>query len=62
MSSSKIDNIVINRVFDYVIKHNYTPTTVDKLQRKLRCEYAKKIEENKRRIKELKHLTPIELL
>lgn len=62
MSDSKIDNIVINRVFDYILKHNYTPTTVDKLQENLRCKYANKIKETKRRIKELKHLTPIELL
>lgn len=62
MLDSKIDNIVINRVFDHILKHNCNPTTVDKLQETIRNKYANKIKETKRRIRELKHLTPIELL
>lgn len=62
MSNSKIDNTTINHVFDYILEHNYDPTPVDKLQKKLRYAYATKIEETKRRIEELEKLTPIDLL
>ena len=62
MSSSKIDNTTINRIFDYILEYNYTSTPVEKLQKKLRCKYAATIEENKRRIEELEKLTTIDLL
>ena len=62
MLSSKIDNTTLNRVFDYILEYNYTPTTVDTLQKKLRRKYADKLEETNRKIEELEKLTPIDLL
>lgn len=62
MSSLKIDNITINRVFDYILKHNYKPTPVDRLQKRLRRKYTRTLKENKRKKEELKTLTTIDLL
>lgn len=62
MSSLKIDNATINRVFEQILNRTYHKTPVDKLQRKLRSKYADLLKENKLKKEELKTLTTLDLL
>lgn len=60
MSSSKIDNATINRVFDYIIKYNYD---IKDTEKRLQQKYAKESMRRKKLIKEVEESTnPMDLL
>ena len=60
MSSLKIDNATINRVFDYIIKNNYN---IKNKEKRLQQKYANEFIRRKKAIENIASVTnPIDLL
>lgn len=60
MSSSKIDNETLNRIFDYIIKNNYN---IKDTEKKLQQKYTNEFIRRKKAIENIASVTtPIDLL